>query len=153
MNAQREYRIRTAERADQTRIRGLVRSVRINPMNLDWHNFSVAIDGKGRIIGCGQIKTHRDGTRELASIAVDEEWRRKGVASELIQGLIQTAEPPSWLVCRLELAPFYEQFGFAVIEDLHDLPTSFRRMRSVARVLSRIIPSIGKFAIMMHDRA
>ena len=152
MNAQREYRIRTAERADQTRIRDLVRSVRINPMNLDWHNFSVAIDGRGRTVGCGQIKTHRDGTRELASIAVDQEWRRQGIGSELIQGIIQTSEPPLWLVCRSKLAPFYEQFGFAVIEDLNDLPRSFRRMRSVARVLSRIIPTIENFAIMMRNR-
>jgi N-acetylglutamate synthase-like GNAT family acetyltransferase len=150
---QKNYQIRFAEDADQIAIRSLIRRVRINPLNLIWRNFLVAIDEQGQIIGCGQIKTHRDGTNELASIAVEDEWRKSGVGSAIIRTLIKEADIPLWLVCRSEMAPFYERFGFEDVGDATDLPIAYRRMRSMARLFSRILPNMGKFAIMMLDTA
>jgi amino-acid N-acetyltransferase len=152
VEAQKNYQIRVAGKTDRIIIRALIRRVRINPLNLDWRNFRVAFDDHGQIIGCGQIKTHRDGTNELASIAVEDGWRGLGVASDIIQSLINKADSPLWLVCRSELASFYERFGFEAVGDVNDLPTAYRRMRSMARLFSRIIPNMGKFAIMMLDK-
>ena len=48
----------------------LPRAARINPMDLKWANFVVAVDDEsGAIVGTGQIKQHGDGSYELASIA------------------------------------------------------------------------------------
>lgn len=151
MIPKQEYFIRHAEKADQRIIRAIVRAARINPMNLDWRNFILAVGVEAEIIGCGQIKTHRDGTKELASIAVRQEWRKMGIASTIIRRLIDRAESHLWLVCRAELAAFYIKFGFTVVEDIIEMPTNFRRMRSVSRYLSNIIPQIGNFSIMTHQ--
>jgi N-acetylglutamate synthase-like GNAT family acetyltransferase len=150
MKSIQDYFIRLAESEDQRIIRAIVRGARINPMNLDWRNFILAVGKEDEIIGCGQIKTHRDGTKELASIAVRQEWRKMGIASAMIRRLIDRAESHLWLVCRAELAAFYIKFGFTVVEDSIEMPTNFRRMRSVFRYLSRIIPRAGNFSIMIH---
>ncbi|MCK5645414.1 MAG: GNAT family N-acetyltransferase [Anaerolineales bacterium] len=146
-----DYFIRLAESGDQRIIRTIVRGARINPMNLDWRNFILAVGVEAEIIGCGQIKTHRDGTKELASIAVRQEWRKMGIASTIIRRLIDRAESHLWLVCRAELAVFYMKFGFTEVEDISAMPTNFRRMRSVSRYLSYIIPQVGNFSIMTHQ--
>ena len=44
---------------------------------------------RDRVIGCGQIKPHGDGTRELASIAVVPEHQRQGIGTEIIARLIE----------------------------------------------------------------
>jgi len=150
MKSKQDYFIRLAERGDQRIIRTIVRGARINPMNLDWRNFILAVGVEAEIIGCGQIKTHRDGTKELASIAVRQEWRKMGIASTIIRRLIDRAESHLWLVCRAELAAFYIKFGFNVVDDIIEMPTNFRRMRSVSRYLSYIIPQVGNFSIMTH---
>ena len=61
--------LRSATAADQPAITALVRNAGINPMKLDWYRFVVADEG-GRVVGTGQVKTQRDGAREVASIAV-----------------------------------------------------------------------------------
>lgn len=151
MKSKRDYFIRAAESGDQRVIRAIVRGARINPMNLDWRNFILAVDKEAEIIGCGQIKTHRDGTKELASIAVRQGWRKMGIASTIIRRLIDRTESHLWLVCRAELATFYLKFGFTVVEDKNEMPTKFRRMRSVSRYLSSIIPQAGNFSIMTYQ--
>jgi N-acetylglutamate synthase-like GNAT family acetyltransferase len=145
--------VRTAIAADQTSIKSLIRHVRINPLNLDWKNFHVAISENGRMIGCGQIKTHRDGTQELASIAVEVDWRRRGIASAIIRSLMRDAGTPLWLICRSEMGSFYEQFGFQIVEHLDQMPRAYRRMRGVARFVSRLFPSADDFHIMILDLA
>jgi N-acetylglutamate synthase-like GNAT family acetyltransferase len=74
------FTLRSAQARDEMVIKGLIRETRLNPMGLKWPNFVVAEDEQGQFIGCGQIKTHKDGTRELASIAVVKAWRGRDVA-------------------------------------------------------------------------
>jgi amino-acid N-acetyltransferase len=151
VNPQKNFHFRLAKEGDQKAIRGLIRRVRINPLNLDWHNFVLAVDKHGQMIGCGQIKIHRDGTNELASIAVEREWRGQGVATTIIQSLLESARLPIWLVCQAELEAFYKRFGFRVVEEINSLPKAYRRMRSISRLFSRVFPGIGQFRIMILE--
>jgi len=120
MNASISFQIRHAKSGDQASIRSLIRKVGINPLGLDWRRFYVAVDQGDQIIGCGQIKFHKDGSRELASIAVDEKWRGRGIATSVIQQLLREGEG-LWLVCRKGLVPFYERFGFKEVDQKGEL--------------------------------
>ena len=42
---------------------------------------------QGEVIGCAQIKPHRDGSRELASLVVHPDYRGQGIARRMIQYL------------------------------------------------------------------
>ena len=64
------YSIRKATRGDAAFIRRLIWQVGINPLGLDWQRFVMAVHGHGVRIGCAQLKMHKDGSRELASVAV-----------------------------------------------------------------------------------
>ena len=74
------FTLRPAVRQDAPAIRRLIWRARINPTRLDWRHFILAVDKNGKLLGSGQIKPHRDGTNELASIAVQPEARRLGIA-------------------------------------------------------------------------
>ncbi|HEX9090031.1 MAG TPA: GNAT family N-acetyltransferase, partial [Anaerolineales bacterium] len=75
-----QYNLRPAMADDAPAIRQIISAVHINPLSLDWQRFVIATDGQGRLVGCGQVKTHRDGSLELASVAVQPEWRGRGIA-------------------------------------------------------------------------
>ncbi len=102
-------------------------------MGLDWHHFVVAVDDQGRVVGCGQIKDHRGGARELASLVVSPEWRGRGVGGAIIQWLKRQAGPPLWLMCRSGLVRFYREFGFDLVGPDEPQPAYFRRMRALAK--------------------
>jgi N-acetylglutamate synthase-like GNAT family acetyltransferase len=131
--------LRRAAAADQRAIRRLIYQVRINPRGLDWRGFVVAVDDGGQVVGCGQIKPHRDGSRELASIAVDPDWRGGGVARAIITDLMQVG-PPLWLVCRAQLTPYYRQFGFREILASEASTPHLRRLLRLGRWLRRLVP-------------
>src|ERR1700730_18130879 len=59
-------------------------------MNLKWPNFVVAEDD-GAIVGVGQIKSHGDGSRELASIAVVPARQGQGIARAGLEALLSRA--------------------------------------------------------------
>jgi len=133
------YSLRPARAGDQAPIRRLVYQARLNPRRLDWCRFVVAVDAHDRIVGCGQIKPHRDGSRELASIVVHPGWREGGVASALLAHLLRTG-PPLWLVCRARLAPFYQRFGFREVLVPTASSPHFRRILRFGQWLKRIVP-------------
>jgi N-acetylglutamate synthase-like GNAT family acetyltransferase len=130
------YWIRHAESEDESAIRALVRSVRINPLGIVWPRFVIAVDENNRLVGCGQVKVHRDGSRELASIAVSTAWRGQGVARALIERLVSAHDQPLYLTCRYHLGAFYERFGFQVIQPA-EMPAYFRRIHRLINFLAR----------------
>jgi GNAT superfamily N-acetyltransferase len=132
-----EIRLRPACAEDQKTIRRIIHNARINPLSLDWHHFILAVDKNDRILGTGQIKTHGDGTRELASIAVIPEFQRKGIASRIILHLLERNPPPLYLTCRASLGPFYEKFGFVQF-DRSDLKGYFSRLHRIGSLISRL---------------
>jgi N-acetylglutamate synthase-like GNAT family acetyltransferase len=143
-----EIRYRRATAKDGGAIRSLILSVGINPRGLDWRRFVVAVDGRDRVVGCGQIKPHPDGSRELASIAVRPKMRKRGVASEVIQRLMEENGPPLWLMCRASLVGFYEHFGFVAVDDPAIMPRYFQRVRRLAALAGRLLPREGRLAVM-----
>ncbi len=142
------YRLRRAEPADARPIRRLIYRERLNPLGLDWRRFWLAVDDTGRMIGCGQVKPHHDGSRELASIAVVREWRGRGVAGAIIRQLLAEHPAPLYLTCRAELTGFYARFGFAVAENPAGLPPYFRRIAQLSRRLGRLLPPLRRLRVM-----
>lgn len=125
--------LRPATAADQPVINALIREARLNPMNLKWPNFLLAVDeAGGQVVAAGQIKTHGDGSRELASIVTRPEHRGRGLAGAIIRRLIAqhttATRDPLYLTCVSTMGPFYEPFGFRVIA-LDEMPPYFRRLR------------------------
>jgi len=72
--------LRPARVDDRAAIRRIIYEARINPTSLDWRRFVVA-EEDGQVVATGQIKPHRDGSRELASIATRPAYQQRGIAS------------------------------------------------------------------------
>lgn len=125
--------LRQAGQKDFAAIRDLIRAVHINPLGLDWRRFIIAVDSSERLIACGQTKPHQDGSLELASIAVIPELRRRGIATKIIEELIESNPGPLYLTCRASLEEFYMRFGFSRLEGV-EMPPYFRRAARMARI-------------------
>lgn len=141
------FRLRPAVETDQAAIAALVRAARINPRGLGWQNFQVA-EANGQVIGVGQIRPHRDGSRELASIAVRSDWQGRGVGSAICQALTEGERGPMYLMGRDELEGFYARFGFRMVEP-GSLPPYFRRIERLARFLRPVLPV--RLIVMKRD--
>ena len=127
--------LRDATIEDQPTIRQIVRAANINPTGLNWPRFIVAEDG-GAIVGVGQVKPHRDGTRELASIAVLPARQGQGIGTAIIQDLVRRENATLHLTCRSRLQGYYERFGFRRLES-RDYPPYFARMLPILNTLGR----------------
>lgn len=143
-----QVQLRPARAGDQDTIHALVRAAGINPLGLDWERFIVAEADNGLVIGCGQLKEHRDGSLELASLAVEERWRGRGVGRQLIRALITEADRQLWLMCRSGLVPLYEKFGFESVPSDGQQPSYFRRVRALARLYHLLASRDQSLAIM-----
>jgi N-acetylglutamate synthase-like GNAT family acetyltransferase len=146
------FSLRAATREDRNAIRELVLNGRINPSGLDWRRFVVAVSESGEIIGCGQIKPHVDGCRELASIAVAPTWRGKGVARAIIERLLAQSDDQMpnthlYLMCRSGLRPLYEKFGFRPIQEA-EMPPYFKRVSRLATLLDVVRKDGEKLLVM-----
>jgi N-acetylglutamate synthase-like GNAT family acetyltransferase len=129
--------IRVATEEDQPRIRSLINEAHLNPMSLDWPNFVVA-EQDGAIVGAGQVKAHKDGSRELASIAVVPQRQGQGIGRALIEMLLaREADIVVHLTCRRELQGYYERFGFRRLEPA-EYPPFFRRVVPLVNVVMRV---------------
>lgn len=140
--------LRKATAQDQHAIRTLTRQVGNNPLGLDWRRFWVAVDEQDRVIGIGQIKPHRDGSHELASIAVQPAWQKRGVGRQIVVHLLSTAPLPLYLTCRSEMQSFYQPFGFQTVEG-GALPAYFRAIDRLFRALRRVFPKLRGPVIMI----
>jgi N-acetylglutamate synthase-like GNAT family acetyltransferase len=136
-----DFTLRSATEDDSPLIKDLIHRVGINPMDLDWHRFVIAIDRSGKMLGCGQLKQHGRDIIELASIAVEPSYQHQGIARAIIEHLIARAPRPLYLTCRSRLGSFYEKWGFRSIEP-DEMPAYFRR-------LSHLVNVVGAF---MNDK-
>jgi N-acetylglutamate synthase-like GNAT family acetyltransferase len=146
-----KFHITPALEADFPVIKALIHETGINPFSLDWRRFRVAktVDG-GQLIGCGQLKPHGDGSVELASIAVVASWRMRGVASAIVQKLMDEGPRPLYLTCLSHNGPFYEKFGFHAVTGA-ELPTYFRRLSRVAGLFGVFRAMQQKMLVMRLD--
>jgi N-acetylglutamate synthase-like GNAT family acetyltransferase len=142
------YVVRSATRQDFPEIRALIHAVSINPTGLAWRHFLVAVIPENTLLGCGQIKPHFDGSRELASIAVQEQARGQGVARAIIQELLAREKTrPLYLMCRARLEPLYIKFGFRAI-GLDEMPVYFQRISRAERIFNSRAPAEDRLMIM-----
>jgi N-acetylglutamate synthase-like GNAT family acetyltransferase len=131
--------LRPATASDQKRIVEIIHTVGINPMDLKWKNFTVAVDeATGAIVGTGQIKTHGDGSRELASIAVLPNYRHQGIAHQVMEHLLAHNTGTLYLTCLSTMGSLYEPFGFRVIGD-DEMTPYFRRLKRISKTLMRFV--------------
>jgi amino-acid N-acetyltransferase len=128
--------VRPGQRQDQTQIDRLVRGARLNPFDLDWRRFRV-IEQNGRLLAVGQVRVHRDGSRELASIVTVPEGRGQGLATTLIRNLLANETGPVYLTCRPELSGFYERLGFEIWQT--GLPPYFQTIARISRLAQRVL--------------
>lgn len=133
-----EFTLRPAIARDSPRIWMIIYQMQLNPLGVNWRHFILAIDQAGRIIGCGQVKPHYDGSLELASLAVLPAWRGNGVAGRIIGYLLERYPARLYLTCRSDLAPLYQKFGFRTL-DFVEMSPYFQR-------LSRIVASFNRLA-------
>jgi len=143
-----KFILRPAEGRDPSTIRNIIIKSRINPTGLDWKRFIVAVTDEDEIIGCGQIKPHRDGSLELASIAVTSEWHGKGVARAIIERLLEAHKGALYLMCQSSLGPLYEKFGFVVIQE-EQMPKYFRRVSKLAG-MAELMRKQGETLLVMQ---
>ena len=141
--------IRSATQGDQETIRRIIKAAGINPMSLNWPNFVVAEDG-GAIVGIGQVKTHGDGSRELASIAVIPARQSHGIGGAIIKTLLARERGVVHLTCRRELQGYYERFGFTRL-DPAEFPRYFRRLLPIINVAVRLFGT--QILVMRRDAA
>lgn len=146
------FEIRKAVRADAFAIRRLIWQVGINPFGLDWRRFIVAVDLKGKVIGCAQLKPHKGGAIELASVAVSRPYRSQGIAGTLIRHLLKKHRNPVYLTCRENLTVYYERFGFVVEKEDSDLPPYFKKVRHFYKKYAAFAkPEIGLAIMVCRD--
>lgn len=143
--------LRPAVEEDDAAIRALVKEGRINPTGLKWPRFVVAVTREGEMIGCGQVKPHRDGSIELASLVVTAEWRDHGVARAIIEHLVSKHPENMYLMCRSSLGSFYERLGFCAIQET-DMPPYFRRISRLAS-LAEFLRKDGETLLVMKRSA
>ncbi len=129
--------LRKAREADAKTIRLIIREARINPLALKWQHFILAVDENDRVVGTGQIKTHYDSTRELASIAVIPAFQGKGIATLIIERLMVENPPPLFLTCRTSLGSFYRKFGFEPLSQ-SDLAGYFARLLRIGNFFRKV---------------
>ena len=142
------FTLRPASAQDAAAIRALIWRVGITPLALNWRRFRVAVDEQGCLLGCGQIKPHADGTRELASIAVQPNHQRKGIGKALISDLLAGQPLPIYLTCRAILGDYYRPFGFCVVEP-PEMPPYFKRIWIAYNLLRRFSPrQMGELLVM-----
>lgn len=145
------FRLRPATAADQALIVELVRAAHINPMDLKWPNFVLAVDqSSGQVAGLGQVKSHRDGSRELASIVTVPAYQKQGVASLVVAHLLAQRPGVLYLTCRSGLGPFYERFGFREAPEAERSPY-FRRLARLARIFLFASRSDERLLVMRRD--
>ena len=144
------FSLRPATPADAVTIRQIINQVGINPMALDWKRFILAIDPFGKVIGCGQVKRHADGSSELASIAVLHEWRHKGIARKIIEQLLEQYPGRIYLTCRAQLGPMYQKFGFQTVQ-VANMPPYFRRISRFVGLINKLFHSPHNLLVMRRD--
>ena len=146
----KHIRLRAAVRPDSIEIKKLVIAARLNPTGLDWRRFTVAVNANEKVIGCVQIKPHRDGSQELASLVVDGDYQGMGIARKLVADMIRNYAGELYLMCRANLGDFYEKFGFRGIAE-HEMPVYFKRVSKLSSIVEIVQKDGETLLIMKHE--
>jgi N-acetylglutamate synthase-like GNAT family acetyltransferase len=136
--------IRPAKQEDHETIVSYIRQAKLNPRHLHWQNFLIAEEGN-KIVGIRQIKTYKQGTREVASGFVLPEYRRQGISARPMNELLARENGPLYTMVNEKRAPYYEQIGFRRV-DVNQLPADFLKEYRIGRIVT------GLMSIFRKDR-
>lgn len=146
------FKLRPANKTDQAAISDMVTTARLNPSGLNWQRF-VVIEGPGEgVVACGQVKVHRDGSHELASLVVKKPWRGTGLGSVVVHALMEAHGPPLYLMCRSTLVNYYTRFGFRELTPEMEQPPYFQRIRRLFGKLVDWMARDGSYLAIMAWR-
>lgn len=135
-NGQDQIKTRKARPDDQAEITEMIRRAHLNPRSLDWSRFVVA-QRHGTIVGCGQVRVHADGARELASLVVQPTVRGQGVAGGIIDALLADDSGEMYTLIDRRFARHFQRWGFHVV-DPDRLPRSVMRTYRIGRIVTGI---------------
>jgi N-acetylglutamate synthase-like GNAT family acetyltransferase len=144
--------IRPAAAGDQAAITSLIRQAHLNPRDLDWRRFVVAVDGE-RVVGTVQVRIHRRGSRELASLVVEPSHRRSGLGGRLVETVIGEVSGTLYLMTLRETEGFFRRFGFGAVK-AGSTPADFRRQFRIGQIATAIfsIPARRRLRIVAMRR-
>ena len=80
-------------------------------------DFRVAVDGEGRLVGCGALQLVNEGLAEIRSVAVDPAWRGSGIGSRLVRILLRDAKRLGMarVFCLTRKVSFFGRLGFVPV--------------------------------------
>ncbi|HSO28016.1 MAG TPA: GNAT family N-acetyltransferase [Anaerolineales bacterium] len=142
------FHLRPAQKSDADAIQRLIKSAGINPTGLDWRRFWLAVNAQDEMLGCVQLKPHRDGSMELASLAVTPARRGAGIGRALIEHMLARRPDTLYLTCRAGLGSYYAQFGFQPVAE-EEMPPYFRRVYRLFKLL-KLLPGIEDDLLVMR---
>jgi len=130
------------------------------PFLMDPKNFVVAFrDEDAELIGCAQIRripniqagdggyVYTEFVKELSSIFVEDEYKKEGVETALINALIPTVTYPLFVVCEEGRTQFFEKFGFKPASP-EDVPVSLQ-VGVFLRRLTSSVPTEGNLVLLI----
>lgn len=141
------FSLRPAREAEAAQIKDLIHFVGINPMDLDWKRFIVAVNDQDEMIGCGQLKPHGKEILELASLAVYPEHQGEGIGRALIEYLVKDSSRPLYLMCESSVGLLYEKFGFREIP-YKEMPRYFQRISKLAGLVTTLARREERLLVM-----
>ena len=105
-------------------INQLVSSVGGDLYQLHAQEFLVAEDAGGTILGCGRLRPYPEFC-ELASLAVDQSIRTRGMGRAIVRALLDLYTGDIYLVCEDQAVEFFRLFGFRTMPQ-EDMPDGLR---------------------------
>jgi amino-acid N-acetyltransferase len=128
--------IRPAVEADQSTIKDLVSSERLDPSSLHWSHFVIA-ESEGEVAGIGQIRPY-PGCRELGSLVVKKEFREQGVGAMIVNALLEKETEDVYLETEMGKEAYYSRFGFVRIP-WYRAPYPLNLKSGTAKIIVRLM--------------
>jgi len=128
--------VRRARVDDQPVITAMVRRARLNPVGLHWEQFVVG-ERDGRAVGVAQLRRHSDGTKELASLAVEPGAREHGIATQMVDALLAGETAAVYALIDRRFAHHFARWGFRQVSP-GELPRSLSRTYLIGRAVTTL---------------
>ena len=105
-------------------IEALVTMVAGDREGLRADQFVVADDEDGALLGCGRLRPYPEFC-EMASLAVAENVRAKGVGQAIVSSLLERYQGPIYLICEDDVVDFFRRFVFELVPET-EMPVGLR---------------------------
>jgi N-acetylglutamate synthase-like GNAT family acetyltransferase len=128
--------VRRARPDDQPVITAMVRRARLNPAGLHWEQFVVG-ERDGRAVGVAQLRSHSDGTNELASLVVEPDAREHGIATQMVDALLASETAAVYALIDRRFVGHFARWGFSQV-GRSELPRSVSRIYLIGRVVTTL---------------